>query len=482
MAFILYLSIASAVPLILWVQSLIPLMPLLSFQPCTRLRFSPNKLSGCQIATLLVFLFLKSVLKQLGLVPSLRPSRAKDSPARNEDAFHLPEVRIEMPVVVSRADMELYESATCAPNNASPTSGANSLFLLSPVTEPLMLLLLARLACPILPLGSVNVRNRFEFLSPGECKNVSLRTLLRAEASLRRKGRRVKRGVEFDVLVEVFGEETGELIFRQVMTILQFLHKMVEPKWHEAPQKESSDIQSLPDEEYKRTSEKMVTIQDDAPSKWAALCKDYNPIHVSALAARLFGFPGKIAHGNQAAAMTVESLASTPGSLTRNLWLDSSRASFMDVEFRRPMVVPLQLRVKTVDDATAQRSKESDEALRVAYNQIAVWAVQDGLTDDVQQAAKAHYKRINDLKAFEDRSQVALLAGCIFIACRDCNVPRTFSEICGFTHVPKKEIGGIYKSLERFLASAHDETVQRYRLYGKDKVYVMGQVGWLGKR
>jgi hypothetical protein len=197
MAFVLYLRVVCAVSLAFPVRSLLPLVPLLSFQPCTSLRFAPNKLSGLPITVVILFLFFKPVLEQLGFVPGLTHARVKGSLARNEDAFHLADVRLEMPVIVSRADMESYERAACATNTASPTSGANSLFLLLPVTAPLMLLLLARPACPILPLGSVNVRNRFEFISPGECKNVSLHTRLRAEASLRRKGRRVKRGVEF---------------------------------------------------------------------------------------------------------------------------------------------------------------------------------------------------------------------------------------------------------------------------------------------
>jgi acyl dehydratase len=481
MALALCLSLAGAVLLIPFVHALIPLLPLLSFQPCAKLRFPPNKLSRVQIITVIAFLSLKSSLKQLGLVPSLRPSRVSASPARNGNAFHLPDLRLGMPVVVNRADMESYERATCAPNTASPTSGANSLFLLSPVTEPLMLLLLARPVCPILPLGSVNVRNRFDFISPGECKNVSLRTRLRAEASLRRKGRRVKRGVEFDVAIEVFGEDTGELIFRQVMTILQFLDRMVEPIWHESPQMESNDLYSLPDDAYRITSEEMLTIQQEAPSAWAALCKDYNPTHISATAARLLGFPGRIAHGNQAAAMMVERLASTPGSSIRNLWLDSNMPSFMVVAFRRPMVVPMQLLVKTTDDATQQRSKRSDEALVMSHKQITAWAAEAGLPDNIRRVAKAHYKRVYSMDAFKGKRQDAIMAGCIFIACRDCNTPRTFSEIYSFTHVPKKEIGTVYKTLERFLSSTLDETLHHFRLYGRGKVYVEGRVGWLGQ-
>ena len=479
MAYILYLSIASALPLILCVQSLLPLIPLLSFQPCSKLHFPPNKLSGFQIAIIILFLFLKPSLKQLRVVPSLKAAHAEDSRPSTHGAFELPDIRLTMPVMVSRADMECYERATRAPNNASPTSGANSMFLLSPVTEPLMLLLLTRPACPILPLGSVNVRNRFEFLSPSECKTVSLRTRLRAEASLRRKGRRVKRGMEFDVVIEAFGEDTGYLIFRQVMTILQFLNETVEPRWQGLPQKEAVDVSPGQESAYELLGEEAVTLEEAAPSIWAALCKDYNPIHISAIAARLFGFPGKIAHGNHAAAMMMEGLASSPESANRNLWLDSNRASFMEVEFRRPMVVPLQLCVKVAPVASTPEPDQTNRTIRMACSRIDTWANIVDLDDKIRHVAKTHYKRIHASNSFEDRSQDAILAGCIFIACRECNAPRTFSEIQGFTRVSRKEIGGVYKSLERFLAAANDEIVLRFHLYGRDKSYVEGRIGWL---
>src|SRR5271170_8103239 len=102
MEYILYPSIASAVFLI---QSLIPLAPPLSSQPCTTLRFSPNKLSGFQITTIVISAFLKPFLKQLRLVPGLKAARDTDSWSASEGAFELPDVRLGMPVVVNQADI-----------------------------------------------------------------------------------------------------------------------------------------------------------------------------------------------------------------------------------------------------------------------------------------------------------------------------------------------------------------------------------------
>lgn len=175
--------------------------------------------------------------------------------------------------------------------------------------------------------------------------------------------------MEFDV-VEVFDDATEDLIFRKVVNILQFLKKTVEPTWHESRKKKPSDLVSTKGDAFKPVAKEALHIEADAPSKWAAFCKDYNPIHVSAIAAKLFRFPGKVAHGNQVAASMIESIAAGAKTKTKDLWLDSDSASFMEVEFKRPMVVPLSLRVEMAEEASKCRSKETDETLEAAYNQI----------------------------------------------------------------------------------------------------------------
>jgi len=43
----------------------------------------------------------------------------------------------------------------------------------------------------------------------------------------------------------------------------------------------------------------------------------------------------------------------------------------------------------------------------------------------------------------------AVVAACIFIACRQAHVPRSFREICKLTQVSKKTLGQCYKALEQ---------------------------------
>ncbi|CAG8608964.1 20692_t:CDS:2 [Racocetra persica] len=72
-----------------------------------------------------------------------------------------------------------------------------------------------------------------------------------------------------------------------------------------------------------------------------------------------------------------------------------------------------------------------------------------GLTRLIADIAKQLYKRVEEEKLLRGKSTESIIAACIFIACRQENVPRTFKEICAITRVPKKEIGRCFKTLIR---------------------------------
>ena len=74
---------------------------------------------------------------------------------------------------------------------------------------------------------------------------------------------------------------------------------------------------------------------------------------------------------------------------------------------------------------------------------------------NVSDTAKHLFKMVSDAGAFRGKSQEAIIAGCIFIACRQCKVPRTFREIFALTKVSKKEIGRIFKALEKFFSESN---------------------------
>jgi transcription initiation factor TFIIB len=94
---------------------------------------------------------------------------------------------------------------------------------------------------------------------------------------------------------------------------------------------------------------------------------------------------------------------------------------------------------------------KGSKALLQAYRDIQSLTDSFNAGAQVANAAKHIYKQVDDHKALKGKPQEAVIAGCIFIACRQTGVPRTFREIFSLTKVPKKEIGRIFKQLEAFL-------------------------------
>ncbi|KAK4936677.1 transcription initiation factor IIB [Elasticomyces elasticus] len=111
---------------------------------------------------------------------------------------------------------------------------------------------------------------------------------------------------------------------------------------------------------------------------------------------------------------------------------------------------------------SAQRQQNEDKnnrALQTAYAQIESWAEADNFNSTVKAQAKGYYKKAYDAQAFRGKSINALLAACLFIACRQCKVGRSFNEVMNLTKVPKKEVGRAYKTLERFLTQSSQDQI-----------------------
>ncbi len=71
----------------------------------------------------------------------------------------------------------------------------------------------------------------------------------------------------------------------------------------------------------------------DIGRQYAKVSGDYNPIHLSALSARLFGFPKAIAHGLWNKARTLAALGN---------YLPAANIE-IDVTFRKPVFLPNEL-------------------------------------------------------------------------------------------------------------------------------------------
>lgn len=100
---------------------------------------------------------------------------------------------------------------------------------------------------------------------------------------------------------------------------------------------------------------------------------------------------------------------------------------------------------KTHGKATAMKGERN---LVQSYKEIGAMCDSISLSKIVSDTAKQLYKRVEDEKLLRGKSSDAIIAACIFIACRQEKVGRTFREICALTRVPKKEIGRCYKTLQ----------------------------------
>lgn len=76
--------------------------------------------------------------------------------------------------------------------------------------------------------------------------------------------------------------------------------------------------------------------------------------------------------------------------------------------------------------------------LQSAYRDCQTMCDAISLPKSISDTAKQLFKRVDEEKMLRGKDSNAVIAACIFIACRQGRVPRTFKEIVALTSVPKK--------------------------------------------
>ena len=104
--------------------------------------------------------------------------------------------------------------------------------------------------------------------------------------------------------------------------------------------------------------------------------------------------------------------------------------------------------------------KASDKALLNAFRTITTLCERIGLTRVITERAKHLFKIAEEEKLSKGKNTDAFIAACIYYACRQENVTRTYKEISSLTLVPKKEIGRVFKILEPVFAKYGDTSVR----------------------
>lgn len=99
---------------------------------------------------------------------------------------------------------------------------------------------------------------------------------------------------------------------------------------------------------------------------------------------------------------------------------------------------------------TALRSgTRTQRNLIEGFKEITEFCDQFCLPKAVCDIAKQLFKRAADEKVLRAREQRAGMAACIFIACRQARVDRTFKEIAAMAHIEKKALSDNFKRLSQ---------------------------------
>lgn len=98
----------------------------------------------------------------------------------------------------------------------------------------------------------------------------------------------------------------------------------------------------------------------------------------------------------------------------------------------------------------------SDRALINAYREINDMAGRINLAKTIIDRANNLFKQVHDGKNLKGRANDAIASACLYIACRQEGVPRTFKEICGVSKISKKEIGRCFKLILKVLETSVD--------------------------
>lgn len=196
-------------------------------------------------------------------------------------------------------------------------------------TAPLHMAILGHQDFPIPLVGMLHFRNHSIQHRP-----IKSDEILNVEVSLA-EHRIVKQGFEFDYLIRI--ESKGELVWNSITTYLK--QGKFGTEYDVSPR--SDLIEPMTDGEKIFDSQ----IPKKIGKKYAKICSDYNPIHISKFAAKLFGFKRDIAHAMWATSLSI-------GKLNLNTSTGPIR---IDLGFKGPLFIERKCTVKRSEKKNVTR-------------------------------------------------------------------------------------------------------------------------------
>ncbi|WP_223645955.1 MaoC family dehydratase [Corallococcus sp. EGB] len=196
------------------------------------------------------------------------------------------------------------------------------------LATPLHMQLLGLPGFPYSAMGMVHVRNCIQ-QHRRIPDTAALTVACRFEAR-----REVLAGHEFDIETRIESQETGELLWQAVSTML---------RRHAARKEKDGARKAPPPEDMRFASSRPApwSIPADTGRRYARASGDFNPIHLTAVTAKPFGFPRAIAHG-------MWTLARCVAELGEAAHVDPLR---LDCDFKKPLLLPSRVTFQTARES-----------------------------------------------------------------------------------------------------------------------------------
>lgn len=197
------------------------------------------------------------------------------------------------------------------------------------LATPLYLNLMTRPGFPLPLMGLVHVRNRIE------CRRaLALDESFDIAVSLGAT-REVRAGLELDLGISL-SEPDGEVLWKATMTVLRRGAHGDDGQAALSGPKPAQPVAAEPGLARYLT----ISAPEDTGRRYARISQDYNPIHLHASTAKLFGFKRAIAHGLWSKARVLAELQGRlPGA-----------PRLFDVQFRQPLLLPGRATLRYVQE------------------------------------------------------------------------------------------------------------------------------------
>lgn len=208
------------------------------------------------------------------------------------------------------------------------------------LASPLHLQIISHPAFPFSPFGMIHVRNEIELIEPITTRD-SLDILCTFNSV-----QTLPSGHEGQIVTTAFKQ--GRRVWHSDLTFLIRKNRARNAK----PKRKKATEGVLDDEMLSSNASPLLTTSWELPSqlgwKYARISNDYNPIHLSKLTSRVFGFPSPIAHGMWTLARSSATLSELISSFTPHR---------MTIHFKRPAFLTNPVNFEAYSQDNEQRRK-----------------------------------------------------------------------------------------------------------------------------